>query len=83
MKELALPSLYRERSLRNLLLFSCVGFALQGFGSGVATQVASVRNCQQLPQSLTEQMTANCKVDPLLAKAKPISDSGSTSVITY
>ena len=57
----------------------CVGFVWQGFGSGGATGVASVRSCQKLPLCLTEPMPAGSKTDPPLAKAKPIS----ASVITY
>ena len=60
-----------------------IGFAWQGFGSGRATGVASVRSCQKLPPCLTEPMPAGSKTDPLLAKAEPISNGGSTSGITY
>jgi len=45
--------------------------------------VASVRSCENLPPCVTEPMPAGSKMDPLLAKAKPISDGGSTSVISY
>ena len=61
----------------------CIGFAWQGFGRGWPTGVASVRRCQKLPQCLTEPMPAGSKTDLPLAKAEPIGDSGSTSVITY
>jgi len=44
--------------------------------------VASVRSCEKLPPCLIEPVPAGSKMDPLLAKAKPISDGGSTSVIT-
>jgi len=44
--------------------------------------VASVRRCQKLPPCLIEPMPAGSKTDPLLAKAEPISDGGSTSGIT-
>ena len=65
-------------------LFSlCIGFAWQGFGSGGATGMASVRSCQKLPLCPTEPMPAGSKTDPPLAKAEPISDGGSASVITY
>jgi len=46
--------------------------------------VASVRGCQKLPPYLIKPVPAGSKTDLPLAKAKPISDSGSTSVmITY
>jgi len=58
--------------------------------------VASVRSCEKLPPCLIEPVScekllpcliepvpASSKTDPLLAKAKPVSDSGSASVITY
>jgi len=41
-----------------------------------------VRTCQKLPPCLTEPMPASSKMDLLLAKAEPISDSGSASGIT-
>jgi len=59
------------------------GFMLQGFGIGRATEVASVRSCEQFPPCPIEPVSANSKTDLLLAKAKPISDGGSTSGITY
>ena len=61
----------------------CIGFAWQGFGSGGATGVASVRRCQKLPPCWTEPVPAGSKMDPPLAKAEPISNIGSISVITY
>jgi len=61
----------------------CYGFAWQGFGSGGATGLASVRSCEKLPPCLTEPVPVGSKMYPLLAKAKPISDGGSASVITY
>jgi len=45
--------------------------------------VASVRSCQKLPQCLIKPVPAGSKMDPPLAKAKPISDGGSASGITY
>ena len=45
-------------------------------------EVASVRSCEKLPPCLIQPTPAGSKMDPLLAKAKPISDSGSASVIT-
>ncbi|KAK4827207.1 hypothetical protein QYF61_015235 [Mycteria americana] len=53
------------------------------FGSERATGVASVRSCWKLPLSLMEPMPASSKMDPSLAKAKTISDSGNASGITY
>ena len=44
--------------------------------------MASVRSCQKLPLCLIGPMPAGSKMDPLLAKAEPISDSGSASGIT-
>jgi len=45
--------------------------------------VASVRICEKLPPCLIKPVPASAKTDLLLAKAKPISDGGSASVITY
>jgi len=45
--------------------------------------VASVRSCEKLPPCLIEPVPASSKTDLLLAKAEPLSDSGSASVITY
>jgi len=45
--------------------------------------VASVRSCEKLPPCLIKPVLAGSKMDPPLAKAKPISDGGSTSVVTY
>jgi len=61
----------------------CCGFAWQDFGSGGAIGLASVRSCQKLPSYLIKPVPAGSKMDPLLAKAKPISDGGSASGITY
>ena len=55
----------------------------QGFGSRGAVGVASVRNCEKLSSCMVEPVPAGSKTDPLLANAKPVSDGGSTSVITY
>jgi len=44
--------------------------------------VASVRSCQKLRPRLIEPVPDGSKMDPTLAKAKPVSDSGSASVIT-
>lgn len=62
---------------------TCTGFARQGFGGRGAAGVASVRGCQKLPLCLMEPMPACSKIDQPLAKAKPISNSGSVSGITY
>jgi len=45
--------------------------------------MASVRSCWKLPLCLMEPVPAGSKRDPLLGKAKPISNGGSTSEITY
>jgi len=42
-----------------------------------------VRSCQKLPLCPIEAMPASSEVDLLLAKAKPVSNGGSTPVITY
>jgi len=55
----------------------------QGFDSRGATGVASVRSCEKLLQYLIDSIPDVFKMEPLLAKAKPISDGSSTSVITY
>lgn len=63
-------------------LFHSTGFVQSGFGSEGTTGVVSVRNCQKLPPCPTESMPAGSRVDPLLAEADPISNSGSCSLIT-
>jgi len=45
--------------------------------------VASVRSCQKLSPCLIKPVPDGSKTDPPLPKAKPISDCGSTFVITY
>ena len=45
--------------------------------------VASVRSCQKLLPSLIKPVSAGSKIDLSLPKAKPISNGGSASVITY
>jgi len=50
---------------------------------GGAIRVASVRSCQKLPLCLIKPVPAGSKRDPPLAKAEPISNSGSASVRTY
>jgi len=42
-----------------------------------------VRICEKLPSYLIKPVPASSETDPPLAKAKPVSDGGSTSVITY
>jgi len=61
----------------------CSGFAWQGFGSGGAIGVASVRSCEKLPPCLIKPVPAGSKMDLMLAKTKEVSDSGSASVVTY
>jgi len=46
-----------------------------------ATGVDSVRSCEKFPPCLIKPVPAGSKTDPLLAKAEPINDGGSTSVI--
>jgi len=62
---------------------ACYGFVWQGFGSRGALGVTSVRSCEKLPPCLIKPVPAGSKTDPPLAKAKPVSDGGSTSVIIY
>jgi len=56
---------------------SCIGFAWQGFGSR-----GYYRGGFREKQLEASPMLYRHKTDPPLAKAEPISDSGSTSVIT-
>jgi len=65
------------------VLIQCYGFARQGFGSQGAIGAASVSSCEKLPPCPIEPVPDGSKTNPLLAKAKPISDGGSASVITY
>jgi len=44
--------------------------------------VASVRSCEKLPPCLIKPTPSSSKTDSLVAKAKPITDGGSASVIT-
>jgi len=60
-----------------------VGFCGKVLVAGGAIGVASVRSCEKLPLCLIKPVLAGPKRDPLLAKAKPISNSGSTSVIIH
>jgi len=71
-----------EKAVANRsLIRDCYGFAWQGFGSGEAIGVASVRSCEKLPPCLIKPVLADSKVDLPLAKFKPISNGGSTSGI--
>lgn len=45
--------------------------------------VASVRRWQELPTCQTKLVPATSNMDPPLAKAEPISDSGAASLTTY
>jgi len=63
-------------------LVQCIWFAWQGFGSRGPTGVAFVRSCEKLPLYLTKPVQACSKRDKLMAKAEPISNGGSASVIT-
>jgi len=62
---------------------ACYGYAWQSFGSRGAIGVASVRSCKKLPPCVIKPVPAGSKMDPPLTKAKPISDGGGASVITY
>ena len=50
---------------------------------GGAAGVASVRRCQKLPPCSVDPVPASSKKDPSVAKAEPISDAASISLITY
>ena len=67
----------------SVYLYLFIGFVCQGFRSREATRVASMQSCYKLYSCLTEPMPASSKTDPPLAKAEPISNCGSASVITY
>jgi len=47
-----------------------------------AIGVGSMRSCEKLPPCLVEPVPASSQTDPLLPKAKPISDGGNASGIT-
>lgn len=60
--------------------------AVSGFHGKVLVEGrlwASGRTCQKIPQCSTEPVTASSKTHPPLAKAEPVSDGGSASVMTY
>lgn len=61
----------------------CIGFAWQDFDSREAAGVTSLRRCQKLPPCPIQSVLDSSKTDTPLAKAKPINESGSTSVIIY
>jgi len=60
----------------------CTRLAWQSFGSRGAIGVDAARSCEKLPLHLIQSVPPGSRMDPSLAKAEPISDSGSTSVIT-
>jgi len=60
-----------------------VGLRAKVLVAGGAVGVVSVRSSEKLPPYLIEPVPASSKMDPPLAKAKPISDDSSTSVIIY
>jgi len=47
---------------------ACYGFASQGFGSGGAIGLASVRSCKKLSPCLIKPVPAGSKTDPPLGK---------------
>jgi len=60
-----------------------MGLSDEVWGGGTTIGVASVRSCEKLLPSLIKPVPASSKINPALAKAKPISEGGSTSVITH
>lgn len=56
--------------------------AWSGPASGSTTGVAFVRSFQRVPQGPSQPMPASSRMDPLLAKTKPIRNDRNTSVIT-
>lgn len=69
--------------MSSILVFKSkyIGVLWPGFASRGAEGVVAVRRCWKLLPCPTEPMPAGSKTDPLLAKAEPTSDSGSTSEI--
>ena len=63
----------------DLYAYACCGLHGKGLGGGCYKDGF----CEKLPPYLIDPMPAGYKTGPMLAKAKPISDGGSTSVITY
>lgn len=49
--------------------------------AGMATGVASARNCWKLALCPTDRMPYGSKTDPQLDKAEPVSDGGSAPVV--
>lgn len=71
-------SLYTGGTTSNEIPFAQQGFSIRG-----NTGVASLRSCWKLLLCPTESKTASSKMDLLLAKSEPISNSGHTSVIRF
>lgn len=57
-------------------------FTRQGFGSGGAAEVASMRRDQGLPSCWTDSIADGSKMEPPEVKAVPISNTGEDSVKT-
>jgi len=66
-----------------LPLLPVMGLSGKVLVAGGAIGVASVRSCEKLPPCPIKPVPACSKTDPPLAKAKPVSNGGSVSVITY
>lgn len=64
--------------LIHMVMATCTEFMWQGLGSGDAVGIAFVRRHQKLLPC-----PAISKINLLLPKAKPVSNIGSTSVITH
>jgi len=77
------PTHSRKAPEVQLVVIVVIGLHGKVLVVGGALGVASLRSCEKLPPYLIEPMPASSKTDPSLAKAKPISNSGSASVITY
>jgi len=76
-------NIFLEDSSKTRFRLDYIGLTWQDFGSSRAAGMMSMRRDQELPLCLTKTVPAGSKVDILLAKAEPIRNSGSTSVITY
>lgn len=75
-------SLQWSISIRNSrALGKCIWFIWQGSGNGGTTEMASVRSYQKPLPRLTEPMPEGARMDPPLAKAKPLRDGSNDSVI--
>ena len=66
---------------KELYIFGLCGKVF--FSEGDYYRGGFCEKCQKLPPCQTEPIPAGSKTDPLLAKAEPFSDSGSSSLITY